>query len=197
MIFDVDRYVALLQFAAHRHGEQKTPANEQGRTFPYVVHITTVTAEVIAVLPVAKLDADLAVGCALLHDTIEDSAGDSYEEKLALADEIERTFGRPIRDGVWALTKLKSRPDGMLVDKPAQMADSMRRIREQPHEVWAVKLADRITNLQPPPKKWSRQKCETYLAEAQQILATLGAGCPVLAERLAAKIAAYPASWNR
>jgi (p)ppGpp synthase/HD superfamily hydrolase len=193
-VIDAEHYVRVLQFAAHRHRDQKMPAKD-GVALPYVVHITSVTAEVIAVLPATSLDPQLAIGCALLHDTIEDTA-ETYAEKLALAGEIERAFGTPIRDGVWALTKLDVLADGVKVDKPAQMADSLRRIREQPHEVWAVKLADRITNLSPPPTKWDRAKCETYRAEAKQILDTLGSGCPPLAARLRAKLDLYPSSWG-
>ena len=100
-------------------------------------------------------------------------------------------------DNKHTMSMFKTLPDGTVLDKPAQIADSLRRIREQPHAVWAVKLADRITNLAPPPNKWDRAKCERYQLEAQLILDTLGAGCPPLADRLRARIEAYPASWNR
>ncbi len=191
--FDVARYVRTLRFAAIRHTGQSMPSSQPGVELPYLVHVTSVTAEVIAAF--SGPDMDLAVGCALLHDTIEDTAS-SFDAKLALAAEIEREFGKPIRDGVWALTKLAVLADGTKVEKPAQMVDSMRRIREQPHAVWAVKLADRITNLASPPLKWDRAKCETYRGEAQQILDTLGDGCPVLAARLRAKIDAYASTWR-
>lgn len=196
--FDLERYLAALRFAARRHGDQRMPVGPDGLAPPYVVHVVSVTAEVIAVLPTVSgsIDPDLAVTCALLHDTVEDTAA-SPADKLALGDEIETAFGRAVRDGVWALSKFKTLPDGTQLDKPAQIADSLRRIGEQPHAVWAVKLADRITNLAPPPSKWDRAKCERYQAEAQQILDTLGAGCPPLADRLRARIEAYPASWNR
>jgi len=39
-----------------------------------------------------------------------------------------------------------------------QMQDSLDRILQLPKEVWAVKLADRITNLQPPPAYWDAEK---------------------------------------
>lgn len=193
--FDIERYVAALRFAAHRHGDQRMPADRDGASPPYVVHVVSVAAEVIAVLPTA-FDADLAIACALLHDSVEDTAT-TLADKHALADEIERAFGRAVRDGVWALSKFKTSPDGTPLDKPAQIADSLRRIRTQPHAVWAVKLADRITNLAPPPAAWDRAKCERYLGEAQQILDTLGDGSPPLADRLRTRISEYPASWQR
>jgi (p)ppGpp synthase/HD superfamily hydrolase len=47
------------------------------------VHVVSVAAEVIATLPESGVDQpDLAVQCALLHDTIEDT-GTRYEEIAA------------------------------------------------------------------------------------------------------------------
>jgi (p)ppGpp synthase/HD superfamily hydrolase len=73
------------------------------------------------------------------------------------------------------------------------MVDSLRRIREQPQEVWAVKLADRIANLDAPPPSWTPEKMAAYRSEAERILADLGAGHPALTKRLEQKIASYPA----
>lgn len=47
--------------------------------------------------------------------------------------------------------------------KKLQMQDSLRRIKSQPREVWMVKMADRITNLQPPPGHWSEEKDSSRL----------------------------------
>ena len=97
--------------------------------------------EVIAALPTTKLaNPDLAVVCALLHDTVEDTP--------TPLDEIAAKFGNDVAAGVSALTKNDKLP------KPEQMADSLRRIREQPPEIAVVKLADRITNLSEPPHYW-------------------------------------------
>jgi (p)ppGpp synthase/HD superfamily hydrolase len=73
------------------------------------------------------------------------------------------------------------------------MADSLRRIGLQPREVWIVKLGDRITNLAPPPEKWSSEKRRAYQAEAVQIVDALGAASPVMDARIRARIAAYSA----
>ena len=72
------------------------------------------------------------------------------------------------------------------------MTDSLRRILLQPREVWMVKLADRINNLQPPPSHWKDPKIAAYRAEAIQIVEALGPASPYLEGRLRAKIAAYP-----
>lgn len=83
--------------------------------------------------------------------------------------------------------------DGTL-PKSEAMADSLRRIRMQPKEVWAVKLADRIANLGPPPSFWKADKVAAYRAEAQTILQALGESHELLATRLAKRIADYPFS---
>jgi (p)ppGpp synthase/HD superfamily hydrolase len=173
-MFSADRYVAALRYAATRHHGQLVPGTE----LPYLVHVTSVAAEVIAAIardPVG--DADLAVCCALLHDTIEDT-GTTH-------DELAGEFGSAVAAGVLALTKDKSQPDAM--------ADSLRRIRAQPREIWIVKLADRVTNLATPPRQWTREKCRAYRAEGLAIAAALGSACPALDARLHARADAYAA----
>jgi (p)ppGpp synthase/HD superfamily hydrolase len=178
-MFTPDRYVAALRFAAAAHNTQKEP----GHDLPYLVHVVSVAAEVIAVLPATSgIDADLAVTCALLHDTVEDT-------EVTLAD-IKAHFGAAVAAGVSALTK-----DSAL-DKPAQMPDSLRRIQQQPREIAMVKLADRITNMSAPPHYWSKDKCTAYRAEAGVIADTLGAACPALESRLRTRMELYRAFCN-
>jgi len=181
-MFAPDRFVAALRFAAERHHAQLVPGSE----LPYLVHVTSVTAEVIAALPGGDFDPDLAIVCALLHDTIEDTT-QAPAEAEALRAEIANRFGRLVAEGVDALSKDAALP------KDQRMADSLRRIREQPKAVWAVKLADRITNLAPPPTHWTKAKCGAYRVEAQQILGALGEASPALADRLRSRIESYSA----
>lgn len=167
-------YQQAIRFAAEKHGSQKIPGSE----LPYTVHLSNVAMEVIlAGQQSPGFDAALAIQVALLHDVLEDTA--------TTPEEVELQFGKAVTLGVKALTKNKELP------KEEQMADSLNRIRLQPIEVWAVKLADRITNLQPPPKTWNRYKCITYLAEAKTILQYLGEGNPYLSERLKEQMAKY------
>ena len=172
-MFAPDRYVAALRFAAARHGSQKVPGTE----LPYVVHLTSVAAEVIAVGL-----GDLAVTCALLHDVIEDTPNGA-----ALGQEISDQFGADVAAGVWALTKNDTLP------KAERMADSLARIKQQPHDVWAVKLADRITNLAPPPRFWTPTKVADYRKEAIAIADALGDANAALHARIRAKIETYGA----
>lgn len=168
MSFSPDKYLAAIAFAADHHGKQLVPGGER----PYVVHLASVAMEVIA----AGGD-DLAVQCALLHDTIED-AGVTH---AALAER----FGAAVADGVLALTKDESLP------KAERMADSLRRIRDQPPPIAMVKLADRITNLQPAPAHWSVEKRTAYRAEAVEIADALAGVNAILDARIRSKIANY------
>lgn len=181
-------YRKALFFAAEAHGQidQRFPGTE----LPYLVHVVLVASEVQAGLEAHAalgdaLDGDLAVQCALLHDTLEDT-------KVTRA-ELAKGFGEAVAAGVTALSK----DDHLGADQPAdrrkalQMADSLSRIRGQPREVWLVKLADRISNLHAPPTHWKSDKRQRYRAEGEQILAALGEASAPLARRLADQIAAY------
>jgi guanosine-3',5'-bis(diphosphate) 3'-pyrophosphohydrolase len=75
--------------------------------------------------------------------------------------------------------------------KSEQMGDSLNRIRKQQKEIWAVKLADRITNLQIPPQHWDTAKKIAYQKEAILILEELKGGNAFLENRLRLKIAEY------
>jgi (p)ppGpp synthase/HD superfamily hydrolase len=170
-----DMWLDAWRFAAHAHRAQKVP----GADLPYIVHLGAVAMEILVAHQLQPFERpDLAVQCALLHDTLEDT--ETQETAIVAA------FGTEVAAGVRALTKNPALP------KPEAMADSLRRIRGERREVWAVKLADRITNLAPPPAHWTTEKIAAYRAEAEQILAALGETHAPLAARLAERIARYP-----
>lgn len=169
-------YQHAIKFATSKHvtKHQKVP----GTNLPYVVHLSNVAMEIfIAGLHTDDFDLEYAVQVALLHDTLEDTET-TYQE-------LSDTFGRAIADGVQALTKDKGLP------KEQRTRNCLTRIRKRPKEVWAVKLADRITNLQPPPGHWSKDKRLIYQNEARLILEILGEGNVYLAERLRMSIKDY------
>jgi len=175
-LWNPDLYLKAWNFAARAHGEQKVP----GSDMPYITHVGAVAMEVMtAIVQTPDVEhPDLAVQCALLHDVVEDT--DVSVEQLADA------FGPAVAEGVLALSK-----DPRLPDRQARLLDSLRRIRAQPHEIWMVKLADRITNLQPPPAHWSQARIKRYLAEAAVIYEQLHDASDWLAERLARKMDQY------
>jgi (p)ppGpp synthase/HD superfamily hydrolase len=71
------------------------------------------------------------------------------------------------------------------------MEDSLERILACPSEVGMVKLADRITNLQPPPQHWSKGKIEEYFNEATTISDQLGFLNAALSERMKEQMNVY------
>lgn len=171
-----DLYLAAWNFAADAHGDQLVP----GSARPYLAHIGAVAMEVVSALAEREdVEApDLCVQCAILHDAVEDTS--------VTVDEIASRFGDDVARGVAALTKNESAGD-----KHAQMVDSLGRIKAQPREVWMVKLADRITNLQPPPAHWGASKIASYLESAELIFDELEGACPVLRERMLEKLDSY------
>lgn len=175
-LWSQDKYDRAYRFAAHAHLGQTYP----GTDISYIMHLSLVAMEVMSALCLDQLqkDADLAVTCALLHDVLEDTP--------TTYDEILHSFGPDVAQGVMALTK-----DPSLPTKQQQISDSLHRIKQQSHEIWMVKLADRVCNLAAPPPYWDNQKRVYYQEEARLILSQLYPASPSLAHRLQQKIDSY------
>jgi (p)ppGpp synthase/HD superfamily hydrolase len=172
--WDRELYIKACRFAAQAHQGQLYPGTE----LPYLMHLNFVSMEILAALSAESgRDGDLAVQCALLHDTIEDTAT-TYAQ-------IESIFGVRVADGVSALSKNPA------LEKSLQLSHSLERIKLQPIEIWMVKLADRITNLQTPPPHWTKDKIVKYREDAIEIHTHLQTASPFLATRLAEKIQKY------
>ena len=167
-------YIKAYRFAAHAHRWQRVP----GTPLPYIMHLSFVAMEIMAAASVAHIgDADLALQCALLHDVLEDT--------MVRYDKLHERFGEAVAKGVLALTLNKKLPNA------EQMPECLGRIRQQPREIWMVKLADRITNLQPPPRNWKPDRIRDYHRESGVILEALADASPFLAERLGSKLREY------
>ncbi len=135
-------YQTAIKYAGVQHSEQKVP----GTNANYLLHLSTVAMEVMmAYQAVPDFNLKYAIQLAILHDTIEDTSS-TFEE-------IKELFGEDVAKGVLALTK-----DDTLPSKSEKMLDSLDRIEKLADEVGLVKLADRITNLQSPPKHWPKEK---------------------------------------
>jgi guanosine-3',5'-bis(diphosphate) 3'-pyrophosphohydrolase len=170
------KYQKAIKFAAKKHADKNQVI--PGTTLPYVVHLSNVVMEVlIAAANTEKFDSGYAVQVALLHDVLEDTDTDF--------DEIANEFGKEIAQAVLALTKNSKIP------KENRMEDSLNRIKQLQKEVWAVKLADRITNLQAPPAHWSVEKITEYRKQAVLICNSLKGGNDYLENRLSQKISGY------
>jgi guanosine-3',5'-bis(diphosphate) 3'-pyrophosphohydrolase len=167
-------YQLIIKYVADKHSSQKLPGTE----LPYLVHLSNVAMEILLAVPSSNpFNLAFAVKAALLHDVVEDTS--------VTKDEIAFIFGDSVWEAVLSLTKNGDLP------KEARMKDSLERIKKQPREVWAVKMADRITNLQPPPKDWTMKKREEYVEEAMLIHEQLHKGNPYLATRLKSMIEVY------
>lgn len=175
----IDELQDTWQLVSKLHQGQSYGGPGNNERIEYINHLGSVTFEVMnALMRTPQMNARLALCCAMLHDSIEDTAF-SYED-------VRAQFGAEVANGVMALTKQDT-----IADQHAKMTDSLHRIKQQPKEVWAVKMADRICNLYAPPYYWSRDKKLSYLEEARLILAELGEGNAYLAGRLKARIEAY------
>lgn len=168
-------YQEAMRFAGEKHSQQIVP----GTTSNYLLHISNVAMEVLMAYNYAKdFDIDFAVQIAILHDTLEDTDADF--------EEIETKFSTPIAKAVQALTKNES-----LESKRVRMEDSLNRINKLQKEVGLVKIADRITNLQAPPKHWDFDKISKYCEEAKVISKSLVGKNDYLESRLLKKIEEY------
>ena len=167
------QYQCALAFAAKKH--EATGERVKGTDLPYIVHVCNVAMEILVAAPhCVGFDLSLAVQVALLHDTIKDTD--------TTLEEIDSLFGKDIAAGVLALTKNEKLPED------EQIKDSVHRIKLLPKEIWAVKLADRITNLMPPPSDWTKEKIEHYISDSKMILEELKDGNSYLTNRLSEKI---------
>jgi guanosine-3',5'-bis(diphosphate) 3'-pyrophosphohydrolase len=169
-------YQKTIKFAAKKHADQNQVI--PGTNLPYVVHLSNVAMEIIfASQETKEFNTAFAIQVALLHDILEDTE--------TTFEEIVSEFDEEIAQAVLALTKNAE------ISKEERMMDSLARIKKLTKEVWAVKLADRITNLQVPPENWSLEKIQEYQKQALQILDSLKGGNIYLEKRLAERIQNY------
>jgi (p)ppGpp synthase/HD superfamily hydrolase len=177
--WSIDEIQKIWQLASKLHDGQKYGGHNDGEKVEYINHIGSVVFEIFnAIQSTENINSDLAIKCAILHDTIEDTTL-TYES-------VNNLFGHEVACGVLALTK-----NDKIEGQTEKMIDSLKRIKEQPVEIWAVKLADRITNLYEPPYYWNDEKKLKYIEEAKMILNELKDGNKYLAERLEIKIKNY------
>ncbi len=169
-----EAYQKAIRFAGERHGDQKMPASRAS----YLVHLSNVAMEVIlAERHTDDFDLEFAVQVALLHDVLEDTP--------TTFEEVAESFTSEIAEAVLALTKNEDLPPDV------QIPDSLMRIKALRKEVWAVKLADRISNMQEPPSTWNTEKKKRYRQAAKLILQELEGGNSYLESRLERLIKDY------
>ena len=177
----IERVADAWEFVSVKHAGQTYGGRLPNQQIPYISHLASVAFEILSVYEASDIGEeqfDLVLKCALLHDVLEDT--DTSEEELT------GLFGAQVAAAVSALTKNMA-----ITDNRLRMADSIARIKIQPHTIWSVKLADRITNLYHPPFYWTKERIDQYKEESLFILKELGAANVKLAARLEQKIAEY------
>lgn len=164
-------YQKAINFAGEAHKDQKIPGSQMS----YMVHLSNVAMEILLAGEQSRgFDREFAVQVALLHDLLEDTP--------ITYDEIKDAFDAKIAKAVMALSKNEALPVSV------QIPDSLARIKLEPKEVWAVKLADRISNMQQPPSHWDHSRIIDYKKTAGIILLQLKGGNEYLENRLRQKI---------
>ncbi|MDQ6530672.1 HD domain-containing protein [Flavobacterium sp. LHD-85] len=177
--WSIDEIQNVWQLVSKLHDGQKYGGSNEGERVEYINHIGSVVLEVLNASRLTdNMNSDLAIKCAMLHDSIEDTPFDF--------ERVNDLFGIEVASGVLALTK-----NDEIEDSLEKMRDSLNRIKKQPIEVWAVKMADRICNLYEPPYYWNDNKKLKYIEEAEIIHSELKDGNVYLAERLKTKIREY------
>lgn len=182
--WSIDEVQKAWQVASELHAGQTYGGPGQGEQIEYITHIGSVAFEILSAMQhTPGMNAGLALTCAMLHDVVEDTPF-TYEQ-------VREVFGAEVAAGVLALTKF-----GHIEGKRAQLLDSLRRIQQQPAEIWAVKLADRITNLYHPPYYWDHARKVDYLQESEMLFKALSPANKYLADRLQVKIQEYHSFLN-
>ncbi|MER7275076.1 HD domain-containing protein [Dactylosporangium sp. NPDC000244] len=141
---------AAVAFAVERHGDQRRPAGE-----PYVEHLL----EALEVLVEAVGERDPDTLCAaVLHDVVEDTP--------TTLDEVRERFGPRVAELVGWVTKQG--------DREAYLAA----LRDAPDAALAVKLADRVSNVQRLRTHPRPAKRASYYRETVATIVPLAAGRP-------------------
>lgn len=122
---DTPLWQKAASYAARAHQGQ---LRKDGKT-PYTAHPFRVA---MTVRDVFGCDDEVAICCALLHDTIEDTATDY--------DDIDRRFGEQVADAVAAMTK------NMLLREDQREPEYDQRLANAPWQARLVKLADVYDN---------------------------------------------------
>lgn len=159
------RLLAALHFAADKHRDQRRKGEDAS---PYINH-PIVVAETLARFGVTD---PVTLQAAALHDTLEDTE--------TTPDELERTFGREVRDVVMEVT------DDKALAKRERKHVQVRQAPSLSHRAKLIRIADKISNvhdvLHAPPADWSVEWRRGYVDWTERVVA----GCRGTHEELEA-----------
>ncbi len=147
------KFLQALSFAAYKHRHQRRKDNST----PYINHPIAV-ANIL--LNEAGVTDETVLIAALLHDTVEDTE--------TTFEEIERQFGKAVREIVAEVTDdkslLKAVRKQQQIDHAAGLSDRAK----------LVKLADKTANLRDvvasPPDGWSGDRIDNYVEWGKAVI---------------------------
>lgn len=153
---NLELVVRAADFAARRHRDQRRKNGD----IPYVNHPLAVARRLVEC---GGVDDPVTIAAALLHDTIEDTAT-SHEE-------IEAAFGSEVATVVGEVS------DDRTLAKAERKREQIRHAREISDRARAVKLADKLDNLEDlasaPPKSWNAERIRGYFVWAHAVVDNL------------------------
>lgn len=143
-----------LAFASEKHRNQRRKDSEASPYINHPIAVATVLAAEVGVTDETILIA------AILHDTVEDT-----ETTL---EELERQFGRDVRNLVAEVTDDKSLPKQARKDLQVEHASAASRGAKQ------IKVADKVCNIRDiatsPPVDWPVRRKQEYLEWASRVV---------------------------
>ncbi|XP_055324064.1 guanosine-3',5'-bis(diphosphate) 3'-pyrophosphohydrolase MESH1 [Sitodiplosis mosellana] len=151
-MFDPILYTKCIDFAARKHRDQRRKDPEKT---PYINH----PIGVAYLLTEANVVDQNVLMAAILHDTVEDTK--------TTFDEIEKHFGKAVRDIVDEVTDDKLKP------KQERKRLQIVHAKGASHEAKLVKLADKLYNLRDlertTPAGWTQERREDYFVWAKEV----------------------------
>lgn len=154
----VDRLAEAVRFAADQHGDQRRPTG-----VPYLEHLLEALEVLVAGAGVTSPD---VLTAAVLHDVVEDTS--------CTTAQIAELFGPAVAELVGWVTIPEPAPGE---DRKAVKEASLRRLAGAPPDAIAVKLADRISNVQTL-RNLAPNRQRAYFAQTVRYIIPLAAGQP-------------------
>ena len=143
---ETTQLLRALEFAARKHRDQRRKGSHQAPYINHPIEVATLVATVGGCDDVAVLQA------AILHDTVEDTD--------ATPEEIEREFGRDVRELVLEMT------DDMSLPSPQRKRKQVEKAASLSSRAKLIKIADKIANVgdiaRHPPPDWSAERRKNY-----------------------------------
>jgi len=159
--------VRALEFAAHKHREQK---RKDVNASPYINH--PIQLANVLVLE-GRVSDPVVIAAALLHDTIEDTQ--------TTWQELRGAFGDEIADIVLEVTDTK------WIAKTARKRLQVAKARHASEKAQLVKLADKICNVRDvaahPPAGWSLERRREYFEWARSVVDRMRGVHPALEKK--------------